>query len=192
MIYAYIRVSTDKQTVENQKFEIGRFCKIRELQIDKWVSETISGTKSAKERKLGTLLKKLKKGDTLICSEISRLEVMSILNTLMQKKITVLTVKEKYELGNNIQSQILAFAFGLSAQIERDLISQRTKEGLARRVAEGQKLGRHKGGHNSHYKLTGKEGLIKTMLEYGYSKAAICRKLKCNPKTLDDHLKRMQ
>ena len=196
MIYAYIRVSTDKQTVENQKFEIGRFCKIRELQIDKWVSETISGTKSAKERKLGALLKKLKKGDTLICSEISRLgrrlmEVMSILNTLMQKKITVLTVKEKYELGNNIQSQILAFAFGLSAQIERDLISQRTKEGLARRVAEGQKLGRHKGGHNSHYKLTGKEGLIKTMLEYGYSKAAICRKLKCNPKTLDDHLRRM-
>ncbi len=91
MIYAYIRVSTDKQTVENQKFEIGRFCKIRELQIDKWVSEIISGTKSAKERKLGTLLKKLKKGDTLICSEISRLgrrlmEVMSILNTLMQKK----------------------------------------------------------------------------------------------------------
>lgn len=197
MIYAYIRVSTDKQTVENQKFEIEKFCKVRELQIDKWVSEIISGTKSAKERKLGTLLKKLKKGDTLICSEISRLgrrlmEVMSILNTLMQKNITVLTVKEKYELGNNIQSQILAFAFSLSAQIERDLISQRTREGLARRVAEGQKLGRHKGGHNSHYKLTGKEGLIKTMLEYGYSKAAICRKLKCNPKTLDDHLRRME
>lgn len=196
MIYAYIRVSTDKQTVENQKFEIEKFCKVRELQIDKWVSETISGTKTAKERKLGTLLKKLKKGDTLICSEISRLgrrlmEVMSILNTLMQKNITVLTVKEKYELGNNIQSQILAFAFSLSAQIERDLISQRTREGLARRVAEGQKLGRHKGGHNSHYKLTGKENLIRTMLEYGYSKAAICRKLKCNPKTLDDHLQRM-
>ena len=109
----------------------------------------------------------------------------------MQKNITVLTVKEKYELGNNIQSQILAFAFGLSAQIERDLISQRTKEGLARRVAEGQKLGRNRGGHNSHYKLTGKEPLIKTMLEYGYSKAAICRKLKCNPKTLNEHLKRM-
>ena len=103
----------------------------------------MSGTKSAKKRKLGPLIKKLKKGDTLIASEISRLgrrlmEVMSILNTLMQKNITVLTVKEKYELGNNIQSQILAFAFGLSAQIERDLISQRTKEGLARRVAEGQ------------------------------------------------------
>ena len=196
MIYAYIRVSTDKQTVENQRFEIEKFARIRELNIDKWISETVSGTKSAKKRKLGSLIKKLKKGDTLIASEISRLgrlmEVMSILNTLMQKNITVFTVKEKYELGNNIQSQILAFAFGLSAQIERDLISQRTKEGLARRVAEGQKLGRCKGGHNSHYKLTGKESLIKTMLEYGYSKAAICRKLKCNPKTLDDHLNRME
>lgn len=196
MIYAYIRVSTDKQTVENQRFEIERFALKQELQIDKWVSETISGTKSAKERKLGTLIKRMKKGDTLIASEISRLgrrlmEVMSILNTLMTKHITVLTVKEKYELGNNIQSQILAFAFGLSAQIERDLISQRTKEGLARRKAAGQKLGRHLGGHNSKYKLTGKEGIIRTMLEYGYSKAAICRKLKCNPKTLDDHLIRM-
>lgn len=196
MIYAYIRVSTDKQTVENQRFEIENFAKRQEIHIDKWVSETVSGTQSAKKRKLGPLIKKLKKGDTLIASEISRLgrrlmEVMSILNTLMTKKITVLTVKEKYELGNNIQSQILAFAFGLSAQIERDLISQRTKEGLARRVAEGQKLGRHPGGHNSHYKLTGKESLIRTMLEYGYSKAAICRKLKCNPKTLDDHIVRM-
>lgn len=196
MIYAYIRVSTDKQTVENQKFEIEKFARIREFNIDKWISETVSGTKSAKKRKLGPLIKRLKKGDTLIASEISRLgrrlmEVMSILNTLMQKNITVLTVKEKYELGNNIQSQILAFAFSLSAQIERDLISQRTKEGLARRMAEGQTLGRHKGGHNSRYKLTGKESLIRTMLEYGYSKAAICRKLKCNPKTLNDHLRRI-
>ena len=196
MIYAYIRVSTDKQTVENQRFEIENFANKQDLHIDKWIAETVSGTKMAKERKLGSLIKKLKKGDTLITSEISRLgrklmEVMSILNALMQKKITVLTVKEKYELGNNIQSQILAFAFGLSAQIERDLISQRTKEGLARRKAEGQKLGRHVGGHNSKYKLTGKEDLIRTMLEYKYSKAAICRKLKCNHKTLDDHLARM-
>lgn len=91
----------------------------------------------------------------------------------------------------NINSQVLAFAFGLSAQIERDLISQRTKEGLARRKASGQQLGRKKGDKNTHYKLTGKENVIRTMLNYGYSKAAICRKLKCNFKTLDDHLLRM-
>lgn len=98
----------------------------------------------------------------MIVSEISRLgrrlmEVMSILNACMLKNVILLTVKEKYELGNNIQSQILAFAFSLSAQIERDLISQRTREGLARRIASGQKLGRPMGGHNSKYKLTGKE-----------------------------------
>ena len=121
MIYAYIRVSTDKQTVENQKFEIEKFCKIRELQIDKWVSETISGTKSAKERKLGALLKKLKKGDTLMCSEISRLgrrlmEVMSILNTVMHTKITGRTVKETFEYGKHIHYTILVFTFGTSVQ----------------------------------------------------------------------------
>lgn len=197
MIYAYIRVSTDKQTVENQRFEINNFAKEKGISIEKWISETVSGTKTVAERKLGPLLKKMKKGDTLIISEISRLgrnlmQIMSILNMCMTKDTAVLTVKERYELGNNINSQVLAFAFGLSAQIERDLISQRTKEGLARRVAEGKKLGRTVGGKNSHYKLTGKEHIIKQMLDEGKSKAAICRRLKCHLLTLTDHLKRMQ
>ncbi len=196
MVYAYIRVSTDKQTVENQRFELQKFATEKGIVIDKWVSEVVSGTKAAKDRKLGPLLKKMKKGDTLILSEISRLGrnlmgIMSMLNLCMTKETYVLTVKEQYELGNNINSQVLAFAFGLSAQIERDLISQRTKEGLARRKAAGQKLGRDFGSKNTHYKLTGKESLIRTMLDYGYSKAAICRKLKCNSKTLDDHIVRM-
>ena len=193
MIYAYIRVSTDKQTVENQRFEINRFAKQRDFQIDVWVEETVSG--SAKDRKLCVLLKRIKKGDTLIVSEISRLgrrlmEVMSILNACMLKNVILLTVKEKYELGNNIQSQILAFAFSLSAQIERDLISQRTREGLARRIASGQKLGRPMGGHNSKYKLTGKEEKIKAMLEAGTSKAEMARKLKVSRNTLAAFLNR--
>lgn len=196
MVYAYIRVSTDKQTVENQRFEVQKFATEKGFVIDKWVSETASGTKTSNDRRLGPLLKKMKKGDTLIITEISRLgrnlmHIMSILNQCMSKETMVLTVKERYELGNNINSQILAFAFSLSAQIERDLISQRTKEALARRKASGQRLGREVGTKNTHYKLTGKEQLIRTMLNYGYSKAAICRKLKCNPKTLDDHLQRM-
>ena len=197
MVYAYIRVSTDKQTVENQRFEVQKFATEKGFVIDKWVSETASGTKTFNDRKLGPLLKKMKKGDTLIITEISRLgrnlmHIMSILNLCMSKETMVLTVKERYELGNNINSQILAFAFGLSAQIERDLISQRTKEALARRKASGQRLGREVGTKNTHYKLTGKENIIRTMLDYGYSKAAICRKLKCNFKTLDDHLERMK
>ena len=196
MIYSYIRVSTDKQTVENQRYEIENFAQSMTLNIDRWVCETVSGTRPARERKLGRLLRKIKKGDILICSEISRLgrclmEVMGILNTLMARQALVLTVKERYELGNNIQSQILAFAFGLAAQIERDLISQRTREGLARRRAEGVRLGRKPGGKNARYKLTGKEKLIRTLFEQGLSKAEICRRLKCNSKTLNDHLKRM-
>lgn len=106
------------------------------------------------------------------------------------ENVILLTVKEKYELGNNIQSQILAFAFSLSAQIERDLISQRTREGLARRIASGQKLGRPMGGHNSKYKLTGKEEKIKAMLEAGTSKAEMARKLKVSRNTLAAFLNR--
>ena len=195
MIYAYIRVSTDKQTVENQRFELQNFAHARNLGIDKWISETVSGTKLAKERKLGSLLKKMKKGDTLIITEISRLgrnlmQIMSILNLCMSKETMVLTVKERYELGNNINSQILAFAVGLSAQIERDLISQRTKEGLARRKAEGMKLGRERGSKNTRYKLDTKAIIIQRMLDEGKSKAAICRKMKCTYTTLIKHLKR--
>lgn len=142
MIYAYIRVSTDKQTLETQRLEIEKFALNKKFFVDAWVSEIVSGTKAAADRKLGSLLKKMKKGDILIISEISRLgrnlmQIMSILNLCMVKEVSVLTVKEQYELGNNINSQILAFAFGLSAQIERNLISQRTKEGLARKRAEG-------------------------------------------------------
>lgn len=195
MIYAYIRVSTDKQTVENQRFEINRFAQQREFQVDIWVEETVSGTRLAKDRKLGMLLKKIKKGDTLVVSEISRLgrrlmEVMSILNACMLKNIVLLTVKEKYEPGNNIQSQILAFAFSLSAQIERDLISQRTREGPVRRIASGQKPGRPAGGHNSRYKLTGKEKQIKAMLKAGTGKAEMARKLKVSRNTLAAFLNR--
>lgn len=92
MIYGYIRVSTDKQTVENQRFEINNFCKVLNLKIDKWIEETISGNMAVEKRKLGLLLRKLSKEDILICSEISRLGrnlmmIMSILNMCMEKDI---------------------------------------------------------------------------------------------------------
>ena len=120
------------------------------------------------------------------------MQIMSILNLCMVRETMVLTVKEKYELDNNINSQILAFAFGLSAQIERDLISQRTKEGLARRKAEGKKLGRDCGSKNTKYKLTGKDTQIRQLLDEGRSKAYICRKLKVHKGTLLAHLARMK
>jgi len=153
MTYGYIRVSTDKQTVENQRFEINEFCKKENLSIDGWIEETISGTKNYDKRKLGILLNKVVKDDLIICAELSRLGrnlfmIMEILNVCMNKECKVWTIKDNYRLGDDIQSKVLAFAFGLSAEIERNLISQRTKEALAMRKAEGIILGRKTGSRN--------------------------------------------
>ena len=131
MIYGYIRVSTDKQTVENQRFEILEFAKRNSLVLDSWIEETVSGTIRPENRELGRLMDSIQKDDLIICSELSRLGrslfmIMSILNRLMEKEARVWTIKDGYRLGDDIQSKVLAFAFGLSAEIERNLISQRT------------------------------------------------------------------
>ena len=180
MIYGYLRVSTDKQSLENQKFEINSYCKRENISVDRWVTETISGTKNFEERKLGKMIKKLNKDDVLVCSEISRLgrnlfQIMMILNICMQKGIQVWTIKDNYRLGMDIQSKVLAFAFGLLAEIERDLISQRTKEALARLKAEGKKLGREKGSLNRKHKLDGKQEEIKRMLSQKISQNKIAK-----------------
>lgn len=180
MIYGYIRVSTDKQTVENQRFEINNFCEKQDIVVNKWIEETISGSKSVDERQLGKLLKKMKKGDILICSELSRLGrnllmIMGVLNECMNRDINVWTIKDNYRLGSDINSKVLAFAFGLSAEIERNLISQRTKEALARKKAEGVILGRPVGRKSSKTKLTGQEKRISELLEKRVSHSAIGR-----------------
>ncbi|WP_304651832.1 master DNA invertase Mpi family serine-type recombinase [uncultured Ligilactobacillus sp.] len=197
MIYGYIRVSTDKQTVENQKFEIEEFCEEKNIKVEKWISETISATKKLNDRKFGRLLKKLTKDDIVIVSEISRLgrnlmQIMGILNECMEKEVMVLTVKERYELGNNINSKVLAFAFGLSAEIERNLISQRTKEALARKKSEGVQLGRPKGiSEYKSLKLYSKRVKVKEMIDEGKSFSYIARKLKVNRITVSKFVSRM-
>ncbi len=180
MIYAYIRVSTDRQTTENQRFELLKFADQHALRIDEWIEETASGTRKYADRVLGQLIHRLNADDTLLITELSRLgrslmEVMSILHILMEKQVRVLSVKEGYELGNTITSKVLAFAFSLSAEIERAMISARTKEALARRKSEGKKLGRPKGSLSKKTKLTGKEQDIKMLLEKKVSVAAIAR-----------------
>ena len=181
MIYGYIRVSTDKQTTENQEFEIRKFCEKENIQVDIWVKETISSTKDLNKRKLGRLLKKLKAEDIIIASELSRLgrnllQVMSILHFCMNEDVRVWTIKDNYRLGADIQSKVLAFAFGLSAEIERNLISQRTKEALMRVKAEGKILGRPLGRQSTFVKLSGKESKVKELLlEQKISKSAIAR-----------------
>jgi DNA invertase Pin-like site-specific DNA recombinase len=194
MTYGYIRVSTDRQTVDNQRFEIERFCKKQNLKIGKWIEETISGIKSPEKRLLGPLLAEAKKDDLIICSELSRLGrslfmIMSILNQLMTNGVRVWTIKDNYRLGDNIQSKVLAFAFGLSAEIERDLISQRTKEALERKRSEGVILGRPRGKKSSHVKLSGHEREIQALLEKKVSKSAIGRFFGVNRMTVDSFLK---
>lgn len=194
MIYGYIRVSTDRQTVENQRFEINEFCKKQNIFIDKWIEETISGTKEVENRKLGKLLNKMKKEDVLICSELSRLGrsllmIMGILNQCMQNEVQVWTIKDNYRLGNDISSKVLAFAFGLSAEIERNLISQRTKEALARKKAEGVILGRPIGSKSAKTKLTGKENKIKGLLNKKVSYSAISRILNVHRLTVTNFIK---
>ena len=194
MIYGYIRVSSDKQTVENQRFEITNFCEKNSLTIDVWVEETISGMTKVENRKLGKLLKKMKKGDVLICSELSRLGrnllmIMGVLNECMNRDIQVWTIKDNYRLGSDINSKVLAFAFGLSAEIERNLISQRTKEALARKKAEGVILGRPKGSKSAKTKLTGQEKQIKELLEKKVSYSAIGRILGVHRLTVSSFVK---
>lgn len=199
MIYGYIRVSSDKQTVENQRFEINNFCEREQLTIDGWIEETISGTKAYNKRQLGALLKRIKKDDLIICAELSRLGrnlfmIMEILNICMSKEAKVWTIKDNYRLGDDIQSKVLAFAFGLSAEIERNLISQRTKEALARKRAEGVILGRPKGRKSSpdKYKLSGKETLIHELLQAGVSKRKVANICKVDRNTLDRFLKMLE
>ncbi len=189
MVYGYIRVSSDKQTVENQRFEINKFASAEGLKIDGWIEETISGTKNYDKRKLGILLKRINKNDLIICAELSRLGrnlfmIMEILHICMNKECRVWTIKDNYRLGDDIQSKVLAFAFGLSAEIERNLISQRTKEALARKRSEGVILGRPKGKKSSRVKLSGKEDTIKTLLEQGVSKTQIATIFRVNRMTV--------
>lgn len=195
MIYGYIRVSTDKQTVENQRFEINQFCNKQEMIIERWIEETISGTKDVNKRTLGKLLKKTQKGDVLICSELSRLGrslfmIMEVLNYCMKKDVQVWTIKDNYRLGNDINSKVLAFAFGLSAEIERNLISQRTKEALARKKAEGVILGRPVGSKSVSTKLTGQERKIKELLNKKVSYSAISRILNVHRLTVSSFVRK--
>ena len=196
MVYGYIRVSTDRQTVENQRFEIKNFCKKNNMKIDGWISdEGISGTKDPEKRELGKLLEKAKAGDYILCSELSRLGrslmmIMAILNECTKKKVNIWTIKDNYRLDNDISSAVIAFAYGLSAQIERQLISQRTKEALARKKAEGVFIGRPKGSLSKKVKLTGNEDKIRKYIKQGMSQREISLKLKVSKGTVNRFIKR--
>ncbi|MBR2300068.1 MAG: recombinase family protein [Alphaproteobacteria bacterium] len=196
MIYGYIRKSTEKQEFRHMEDEIKEYSKKHNIHIDTWITESISSRKSLKDRALGKLLSELKNGDILITTEISRLgrsllEVMSILQTCLNKNCQVITIKENYHLGNDLQSQVLAFAFGLSAQIERDLISQRTKAALSSKKAHGIKLGRPFNAESKKLKLSKNIRRIQNLLNKGVTQAKIAQLLGVQRGTLQRFLKRI-
>ena len=190
MNYAYIRVSTSYQTVQNQKLAIREYAKYHRIHKINWISETISGTKSPEKRNLGLLLNKVQKDDVIIITELSRLGrtmtmILNVLQTLLDKGVKVIAIKEGFELGDNIQSKVLAFAFGLSAELERTLLSERTKLGLERARKQEKQIGRRKGQKPKKYKLTGKGAYIKRQRISGRSKRSIAKELHVTWVTLD-------
>ena len=190
MVYGYIRVSTDGQTTASQKLAIKDYCRRSRLHHVQWVSETISGTKQPEKRKLGNLVDNVQDGDTIVLTELSRLGrslimIINVLQKLLDKNVRVIAIKEGYELGDNIQSKVLAFAFGLSAEIERTLLSERTKQGLERARKAGKQIGRLPGQKPNYYKLTPHRHKIRRALKDGRSKLSIAKELGVTWVTLD-------
>lgn len=174
MVYGYIRVSTGTQTTENQKIQIKKYCKEKRLRNIVWYSETISGTKQPEKRKLGQLLELLQEGDVICCTEISRLGrsmmmIMNVLDYCLKRNVKVIAIKENFILDDSIACKALMFAFGLSAEIERTLISERTKAGLERARKKGKRIGRMPGEKPRHFKLTPYKSKIKKYIKEGRS-----------------------
>lgn len=182
MIYAYYRVSTDEQDFENQKSGVVRYCEYKGLKINKEiVEEGVSGKIDYKKRKLGKLVKELKDGDLLIVSELSRLsrsmtDTFEMVKVLKNKGVNIYCVKENMEINDSALGLMIMSVFAFSAQIERERISQRTKEALARKKAEGVHIGRKPGSQNKLNKLDKDDYLIGACVLQGMSVYQMARK----------------
>jgi len=182
----YIRVSTDKQTTENQELAILKYCSQQKLQVADWYKVEMSSRKSTKLRRIDEMLDYLSKGDTLVVAELSRLarsvgQIAVIVDSLRKSGVRVICIKEGINVNGkkDMQTKVMITMFSLFAEIERDLISERTKEGLARARAQGKILGRPKGKLGKS-KLDGKEGEIRDLLGKGVTKMNIARIYECS------------
>jgi DNA invertase Pin-like site-specific DNA recombinase len=180
-IWGYVRVSTDRQNNENQKLAVLEYANGKHLKIDHWIETKASSRKSSKERRIDELVDQLKEGDLLIVAELSRLgrsvgQIAILVDEMLKKNVTVTCIKEGITLNGkpNIQTKVMITMFSLFAEIERDLLSERTKEGLARARAEGKLLGRPRG-TTGKSKLDGKEKEIRDYLAKGVNRANIAR-----------------
>lgn len=193
MVIAYIRVSTELQSYEGQQYEIEQWCHRRNWEVHRWVQEKVSGAKEINRRTLGRLLKRMNRGDVLVCTELSRLGrnmmmVMGILNTCSQKGIKIYSIKDNFELSDSLNAKIIAFAFSLAAEIERNLISQRTREALAAKKQAGIKLGRPFGKSRERKIFDDREDYIRTRRNQGVSIGSLAQELKMHRNTLSRYL----
>lgn len=189
-ILAYLRVSTNKQDLEKQRYSILQYAHKNKLKVKEFIEVQISSRRSTKERKLDALFEKLKAGDALIVSELSRLgrslgQVIRIVDELAKNKIKLIAIKENIIIDGvqNMQSKVMVGLFGLFAEIERDLISERTKQGLQAVKAKGQILGRRKG-QLGKSRLDGREKEIKELLQLKVNKSSIAKILRVSRATL--------
>lgn len=192
-VYAYIRVSTEMQTYAGQKYEIAEYCRQHGIVVDHWLSESVSGTIPVEKRLLGKKIRKMRKGDLIICTELSRLGrnmlmIMGLLNICSARGIAIHTIKDNFDLSDSINSKIIAFAFALAAEIERNLISQRTREALAAKRKEGVKLGRPVGSSNKKEVFCRNYDKIISMKEAGKSLSQIAKRFGLHRNTLRKYL----
>ena len=194
-VLSYIRVSTNTQDVKNQRYEILEYARTHDLTIDRFIEIEISSRKDRKQRRIEEILQELSPGDTLVVSELSRLgrstgEVIALVNELVRKKVRFIAIKQNLNInnGHDMTSKIIVTLFGLMAELERDLISMRTREALAALKAQGKVLGRPKGSLGKS-KLDGREDEIIRLLKSKVSKAAIARITGVSWLTLDRFIK---
>jgi len=192
--HAYLRVSTDAQDVDNQRHGILEYANAHGFAGVKFTEDSASGKTSWRERQLGALVDSLNPADVLIFAEISRiarstLQVLEVLQHCAERGIAVHIAKQNMRLDDSMQSRITATVLGLAAEIEREFISMRTKEALAKCRADGIQLGRPKG-PAEHVKLDAHEKAIRDYLAKGINKRDIARLIECAPSTLYEWLKR--
>ena len=194
MIIGYVRVSKEEQDVRNQRHELLEYANRHGLHVDDFVEVEMSSRRDAKARRIDELLDRLHSGDLLIVSELSRtgrsvIEIISIINSLIRKRVRFVAVKEGFDIKGNhdIQTKVLVTVFSLLAELERDLISERTRQALAAKKAQGVKLGRPEGSLGRS-KLDPRVPEIMDLLKDGASRAFIARRLKVSRTTLVNYI----
>ncbi len=191
---AYLRVSADSQDLDNQRHEIIEYASKNGFAVDQWIDIKISSRRSTKERLIDQLLQNLQEGDCLIVAELSRLgrsvgQIITIMDELIKKRVKTIIIKQGMVINgkNDIQTKTMITTFSLFAEIERDLISERTKSGLARARAQGKLIGRPKG--NGKSRLDGKEEEIKELLGKKVSRSSIAKIMNVSWPTLNHFIK---